>query len=61
MDGDDPVLFAYTCDMPNIHRFEAALAMSGRKGSLYCFDFQEDVIHRACSSGVKIKTIAFDN
>ena len=60
MDGDEPVLFAYTCDMPRIRRFDSALAVNGRKGSLYCFDFQEDAIRQVCSSRVRIKTIDFD-
>ena len=43
-DSDDLVLFAYTCDMPCIRRFDSALAVSGHKVTLCCFDFQEDAI-----------------
>lgn len=41
MDGDEPVLFAYTCDMPRIKRFDNALHIHDMRGTLYCFDFQE--------------------
>ena len=35
MDGDSPVLFAYTCDMPRIKRFDTALSCMGKRGR--CF------------------------
>ena len=56
MDGESPVLFAYTCDMPRIKRFDAALKLHGKTGTLLCFDFQEDVMRQVCGSK---KTRAF--
>lgn len=60
MDGDSPVLFAYTCDMPRIKRFCSTLDRLGLAGSLYCFDFQEDAMRRVCGSGVKVRCIDFE-
>lgn len=60
MDGEVPVLFAYTCDMPRIYRFNAALDRSGRSGMLYCFDFQEEALRQICGSGVDIQCIDFE-
>ena len=60
MDGDDPVLFGYTCDMPRIKRFDNALHIHGKKGTLYCFDFQEDVLRELCGPNVSIQVIDFE-
>jgi len=59
MDGEDPVLFAYTCDMPRIRRFDTALELHEKKGALYCFDFQEDAIRRVCGQRVNIQSLDF--
>lgn len=60
MDGDSPVLFAYTCDMPRIKRFDTALELHGKTGTLFCFDFQEDVLKQICGSRVNIQCIDFE-
>lgn len=60
MDGDDPVLFGYTCDMPRIKRFDNALHIHSKKGTLYCFDFQEDALRELCGPNVSIRVIDFD-
>ena len=60
MDGEEPVLYAYTCDMPRIQRFDTALELHGKEGTLFCFDFQEDAIHQVCGSRVKIQSIDFN-
>ena len=60
MDGDDPVLFGYTCDMPRIKRFDNALHIHCKKGTLYCFDFQEDALRELCGPNVSIRVIDFD-
>ncbi len=60
IDGDCPVLFAYTCDMPRIKRFVDGETVYGLKGWLYCFDFQEEVLSKICSSNVKIQCIDFE-
>lgn len=60
MDGDEPVLFAYTCDMPRIKRFDNALGLHEKMGTLYCFDFQEEALRKLCGSNVSIQTIDFN-
>lgn len=60
MDGDSPVLFAYTCDMPRIKRFDTALEMHGKTGTLFCFDFQEDALQQVCGQRVKIESLDFE-
>ena len=59
-DGKRPVLFAYTCDMPRIRRFNAALEKMDWRGTLYCFDFQEEAMRRICGPGVSIQCIDFE-
>lgn len=55
-----PVLFAYTCDMPRIQRFDTALELQGRVGTLICFDFQEPTLRRVCGPRVTIQSIDFE-
>lgn len=57
-DGN-PVLFAYTCDMPRIQRFDTALELQGRTGTLICFDFQEETFRRICGQRVTLQSIDF--
>ena len=59
MDGDDPVLFAYTCDMPRIRKFDTALELHKKVGTLFCFDFQVDAIRQVCCQRVKIQGLDF--
>lgn len=60
MDGDSPVLFGYTCDMPRIKRFDSALHIHGRTGTLYCFDFQAPILRELCGPNVEIRDIDFE-
>lgn len=60
MDGDEPVLFAYTCDMPRIKRFDNALHIHDMRGTLYCFDFQEAALREICGPSVSIQCIDFE-
>ena len=60
MDGEIPVLFAYTCDMPRLRRFNAALEKLDRPGTLFCFDFQEGALRHICGQKVKIQSLDFD-
>ena len=60
MDGDSPVLFAYTCDMPRIKRFNTALGLHGKTGTLFCFDFQEETMRQICGQGIDIQCIDFE-
>ena len=57
MDGDSPVLFAYTCDMPRIKRFATALELHGKTGTLFCFEFQVDVLREICGPRTKIESL----
>lgn len=60
MDGDSPVLFGYTCDMPRIKKFDYVLHIQDRTGTLYCFDFQEDAMRQICGPNVEIQHIDFE-
>lgn len=60
MDGEEPVLYAYTCDMPRIQKFDTALELHEKVGTLFCFDFQEEAMRQVCGSKVKIQSIDFD-
>ena len=55
-----PVLFGYTCDMPRIRRFDTALKLHGQTGTIFCFDFQAQTIHRLCGSQVTLQSIDFE-
>ena len=56
----NPVLFAYLCDLPRIMRFDTALRLQGKTGTLLCFDFQADALRRYCGGQVQIQTIDFE-
>ena len=58
-DGDEPVLLGYTCDMPRIRRYAAALQLHKIKGWLYCFDFQKETLQQICGPNVEIRCIDF--
>ena len=60
MDGETPVLFAYTCDMPRLRRFNAALEKMDWPGTLFCFDFQVDAIRQVCDKRIKIESLDFE-
>ena len=55
----DPVLFGYTCDMPRILRFNNALSEKGGRGTLICFDFQEDALRSIFGDKVRYQTLDF--
>ncbi|MEI3140348.1 MAG: hypothetical protein V8S34_01475 [Lawsonibacter sp.] len=40
-------------------RFNTALELMERPGTLICFDFQADVLRRYCSDRVHLQTIDF--
>ena len=56
-ENGEPVLFGYDCDMPRVTRFNSALQLHDRKGTLICFDFQADVLRRFCCENVKFLII----
>lgn len=59
-EGDSPVLFGYSCDIPRIKRFSTALELQERTGTLYCFDFQEVALREICGPNVSIQCIDFE-
>lgn len=58
-DGN-PVLFGYLCDLPRIKRFDTALRLQKKSGTLICFDFQKEVLSRYCGTQVQFQTIDFE-
>lgn len=54
-----PVLLAYTCDLPRIKRFNTALCLQNKTGTVICFDFQKGALRRGCSENVRFQTIDF--
>ncbi len=57
-DGN-PVLFAYFCDLPRIRRFDTAIRLQNKSGTLICFDFQSEALARYLDKSIKIQTIDF--
>lgn len=55
----EPVLLGYTLDLPRIKRFDTALQLQGRSGTLICFDYQREVLQRYCCDRIKFQTIDF--
>ena len=55
-----PVLFAYTCDLPRIKRFDTALNLREREGVIICFDFQKPALSAACGKQITFQTIDFE-
>lgn len=55
----NPVLLSFFCDLPRIKRFDTALQLQNKYGTLICFDFQKEVLERYCSKRVKFQTIDF--
>ena len=55
-----PVLLGYLCDLPRIKRFDTALRLQSRTGTILCFDFQKDALAACCGAGVRFQTIDFE-
>ncbi len=55
----NPVLLSFFCDLPRIKRFDTALQLQKKSGTLICFDFQRKVLERYCSNRVSFQTIDF--
>lgn len=58
--GGNPVLLSYACDLPRIKRFDTAVRLQNRTGTVICFDFQEDALRRCCGERVQFQTIDFE-
>lgn len=56
-ENGDPVLFAYSFDLPRIVRFNTALQLQNRQGIVICFDFQADVLRRFFFRNAQFQTI----
>ena len=56
----EPVLLSFFCDLPRIKRFDTALQLQNKYGTLICFDFQREALERHCSGRVKFQTIDFE-
>lgn len=54
-----PVLLSFFCDLPRIKRFDTALQLQKKSGTLICFDFQKEALERYCSANVNFQTIDF--
>lgn len=60
IDSDgEPVLFGYFFDLPRIVRFQTALELQKRGGTIICFDFQSETLRRFCGSQARVQTIDF--
>ena len=53
-----PVLFAYTMDLPRILRFHQALELQDITGVMLCFDFQAEALWKFCGERVTFETIS---
>lgn len=60
MDGDVPVLFGYTCDMPRLRRFDTALSLHMRNGVVICFNFQEEAYRRCLGPHIQFQSLDFE-
>ena len=55
-----PVLLAYTCDIPRIFRFCSGLEHNDLTGVIICFDYQEDALRAIAGNRVTFSCIDFD-
>ncbi len=56
----NPVLFAYTCDLPRLRRFDTAIRLNDKSGTVICFDFQKDALAAVMSKSIVFRTIRFE-
>lgn len=55
-----PVLFAYTCDLYRIKKFNSGLVKHEKQGIMYCFDYQAEVLRKCCSEFVEFETLGYE-
>lgn len=55
-----PVLFAYTCDLYRIKKFNSGLVKHEMKGIMYCFEYQAEVLRKCCSELVEFQTLSYE-
>ncbi len=58
-DAGNPVLFAYTCDLVRLKKFDSAIRMREGGGTVICFDFQKDALAGVMSGKIHFQTISF--
>jgi len=51
------ILFAYTLDLRRIKSFTAWIAAHNKKGRIFCFDFQKDVLQKFCGEHILVETL----
>ena len=56
-ESGNPILLAYDFNMPRIARFNTALHLQDRRGTVICFDYQRDVLSAFFGGRVTIRTI----
>lgn len=54
-----PVMLGYLCDLPRIKRFDTALRLHNKPGTIICFDFQAEALRRYCGRQIAFQTIDF--
>ena len=55
-----PVLFAYTCDLYRIKKFNSGLVKHEINGIIYCFEYQAEVLRKCCSNLVEFETLSYE-
>lgn len=55
-----PVLIAYKCDLGRIRRFDTSLAVQRKKGIVYCFDYQAEILRRYCGETIEFQTLDYN-
>ena len=58
-ENGNPVLLAYTCNLPRIKRFATALNLHDNIGTIICFDFQKNALSSFCGKRIHFQTIDF--
>lgn len=53
------VLLSYKCDLRRIRNFDRELSVQKKKGIIYCFDYQAEVIRPCCSDAVEFQTLDY--
>ena len=55
-----PVLFAYTCNLYRIKKFNDKLVQHEKQGIIYCFEYQAEVLRKCCSDLVEFETLSYE-
>ena len=55
-----PVLFAYTCNLYRVKKFNRGLLKHEINGIIYCFEYQAEVLRECCSDLVEFQTLSYE-